>query len=215
MSENTAPEQDQQVRNYRPKIYRVDAKGKVLDFQDFVLCEVDQKGNLEEGKIVLNYTEYDTTTHKSTQLMKHYMDVDVARVVFSDILNLRFRKDPKNAEMFLPILDEYKGGRGAAAGHPEWDWASRHLVVNYNPGLRMGPAIVFNFTLCEGEANATGAVMPKSKDAPFKGMIAVPLTKARAAAATILDYIHNVQTAAMVKSMIASDQAVPAGDQAA
>jgi hypothetical protein len=207
MSDQSTPQQDQ-PRSYRPKIFRCDAKGKVLDFQDFIECVIDDKGNLQEGKIVLNFTEYDTTTHKAKQLMKHFVDVDVARVVFSDILNFRFRKDtdPQKQGMYLPLLDEYKGGRGTAAGHPEWDWASRHLIINYNDQLRIGPAIVFNFMLCEGEANATGAIMPKSKDAPFKGQIMVPLAKARAAAATILDYISCVQSASMVKAMLEATQ---------
>lgn len=187
-----------QQGNYRPKIYRVDAKGKVLDFQDFVLYGLDKRGCLDEGKIVLNYTEYDVNTHKAMLTLKHYMDIDVARVVFSDILGYRFKKDPKKDGFYLPLLDEFKGGRGSAAGHDEWEWASRRLIVSYNDGLRIGPAIVFNLTLGEGEASATGAITPKSKDAPYKGQIMVPLAKARCAAATILDYINCKQTAAMV-----------------
>jgi len=216
---DTTPNQEQQERRYRPKIYRCDAKGKVLDCQDFVLHEVDDKGNLDEGKIVFNYTEYDVNTHKANITLKHYMDVETARVVFSDILNLRFRKDPNKEGFYLPIVDEYKGGRGGAAGHPEWEWASRHLIINYTDQLRIGPAITFNFTLCEGTAGPTGAIMPKTSDAPYKGSIAIPLQTmdrgrvtstagpARKMAATILDYINCMQTAAMIKDMLSESTA--------
>lgn len=193
---------DEQGRSYRPKIYRVDAKGKVLDFQDFILLDQDKSGTLSEGKIVLNYTEYDVTTHKAKLMLKHYLDVDVARTVFSDILGYRFRKNPNNQGYYLPLVDEYKGGRGAAAGHEEWEWASRHLIVDFNDQLRIGPAVRFNLTLGEGIANTTGAIMPKEKDAPYKGSIMVPLAKARSAAATILDYINCVQTNQMIRAKL-------------
>lgn len=207
MNENTnADVSETEEREFvpKPKIARVDAKGKVLDFTDAIECMVDNKGNLEEGKIILNFTEYDVNTHKANQTMRHYIDVDVARVLFDDILNRRFTKDPSDAEgkKFLPLLDEFKGGRGQAAKHPEWEWASRRLIVTFDPTLRVGPSIVFSFTLGQGEQTPTGAIKPKYTEAPIKAQILVSVAKARVVAAGVLDYIRCVQTVMTARSMI-------------
>ncbi|MHB1455328.1 MAG: hypothetical protein ACYC0V_00275 [Armatimonadota bacterium] len=188
----------------KPKIARVDAKGKVLDFTDGIECALDSKGSLEEGKIVLNFTEYDVNTHKAIQTMRHYIDVDVARVLFDDILNKRFAKDPGDTEgkRYLPLLDEFKGGRGSAAKHPEWEWASRRLIVTFDPTMRVGPSIIFSFILGEGEQTPTGAIKPKYVEAPIKVQILVSLPKARAVAAGVLDYIRCVQTVMTARSMM-------------
>lgn len=174
MNENTETlnrSEPAEEREYvpKPKIARVDAKGKVLDFTDAVEYIADNKGNLEEGKIILNYTEYDVSTHKANQTLKHYIDVDAARVLFDDILNRRFSKDPGDAEgkRYLPLLDEFKGGRGSAAKHPEWEWASRRLIVTFDPAMRVGPSIIFSFIQGEGEQTSTGAIKPKYTEAPI------------------------------------------------
>ncbi|MHB1455581.1 MAG: hypothetical protein ACYC0V_01565 [Armatimonadota bacterium] len=207
MNENTsAGASETEEREYvtKPKIARVDAKGKVLDFQDFIENQIDRKGNLEEGKITLNYTEYDVSTHKANQTLKHYIDVDVARVLFDDILNRRFSKDPGDAEgkRYLPLLDEFKGGRGSAAKHPEWEWASRRLIVTFDPAMRVGPSVIFSFIQGEGEQTSTGAIKPKYTEAPIKAQILVSLPKARVVAACILDYIRCIQAVISTKSMI-------------
>ncbi|MHB1455384.1 MAG: hypothetical protein ACYC0V_00555 [Armatimonadota bacterium] len=188
----------------KPKIARVDAKGKVLDFTDSIECSLDGKGSLQEGKIILNFTEYDVSTHKANQTMKHYIDVDAARVLFDDILNRRFTKDPGDAEgkRYLPLLDEFKGGRGSAAKHPEWEWASRRLIVTFDPTMRVGPSVIFSFILGEGQQTATGAITPKYTEAPVKAQILVSLPKARAVAAGVLDYISCIQTAMMTRNMV-------------
>ena len=214
MNENTETlnrSEPAEEREYvpKPKIARVDAKGKVLDFTDAVEYIADNKGNLEEGKIILNYTEYDVSTHKANQTLKHYIDVDAARVLFDDILNRRFSKDPGDAEgkRYLPLLDEFKGGRGSAAKHPEWEWASRRLIVTFDPAMRVGPSIIFSFIQGEGEQTSTGAIKPKYTEAPIKAQILVSLPKARAVAAGVLDYIRRVQTILTVKSMM--EESIP------
>lgn len=211
MNEDTAASNQSESAEYtpKPKIARVDAKGKVLDFSDAIECIIDSKGNLEEGKIVLNYTEYDVNTHKANQTMRHYIDVDAARVLFDDILNRRFTKDPGDAEgkKYLQLLDEFKGGRGSAAKHPEWEWASRRLIVTFDPTMRVGPSIIFSFIMGEGQQTATGAITPKYTEAPIKAQILVSLPKARAVAAGVLDYIRCVQTVMTAKSMM--EESIP------
>lgn len=202
---NNAPAEE--GKNYRPKIYRFDAKGKVMDVQDMIFQELDRSGTLSEGKLIFNFCEYDQETKKAKQTFKHYMDVDTARRLFYDILNMRIRKDPDPEKQgrYLPLVEkeEFKGGRHN--GNEGWEFESRRMRVVYNDQLNIGPVFQFAFLLGEGRPTDTRAVLPKGQP-KYTGQINISVDAARAGAATILDYINNLQTAQMVRSLMEDAQ---------
>jgi hypothetical protein len=174
------------------KITRIDTKGKILDFSD--MMDIKKKDEaLKEGKIVLNFTEYDTTTNRSKGRITYYLDAAKARVVFDDILNGRFYPD---AQGHYTLLNDYGGGTGSAAGHEEWPWCWRHLEITYNTkdsagnALKTGPSIRFAFEISEGLKMELGQFSPKPGAEKTRFFIQAPTSNVRISSAAVLAYIQ-------------------------
>lgn len=192
-----------QVEKRNLKIARLDGKDKILDFSDMLIMERSKKypERLDEGKIVLSFTDYGS----NKVYMQHFIDVATARVLFTDILSSPYSEDGSPVK----LLDEFKGGWGKSVKHPEIEHVSRKLSVSYRTkdgkgeALKIGPCVVFEFTLTEGVKTEQGVVTPKRGAEPLsKGMMMIPLSVARKAAATVLDYIRCKETSAMMSGRI-------------
>lgn len=182
------------------KVAKDSPKGiKILDIADMVFFAEDpeQKNALDEGKIVLNLTD---KTVEAGQF-RHYMDVDVARRVFSDIANDRFERESDPEKEYKMLLNEYKGGKRTKSDPEGWEYVSRHLTISRTDKLKMGPAVTIGLEVCEGVLGDKKQVSPKSGAQKTRGSITLSLPDARTLALTVLEYIRTKQTAYQVIKM--------------
>lgn len=196
---NTETFQDRKI----VKIARVDMKGKIMDFTDLDARAVMPEGNGDGGfapKITINYTHYDTETNKAKAIHRHFVDLDVLRLLAFDLLTVK--KGDKGEKGYSPILDEFKGGSAEKAGISDLGpngVVSRRLTITYNDALNMGPVYVFSFIMAEGKKGDKGQIMPVKDGKVFlKEAINVPVPAARKLGAELQQYLQAKSAAEMV-----------------
>jgi len=185
------------------KVVKSSEKGiKILDLADMILFEEDQeqKDALKRGKIVLNFT--DKTSEEWSQY-KHYLDVDLATLAFTDILNGMFMPDPKEKKEYASLVEDFRGGRRTKNTPEGWEFESRYLSIDRTDKLtKMGPAISISFRYSEGVEGDKGQVNPKPGGTSYRSSIMLSISEARRLATTVLSYIQGKEIAYHVKKMM-------------
>jgi hypothetical protein len=178
-------------------------KGKIMDFTDLDARAVISEGDGDNSfapKVTINYTHYDTETNKAKAKHRHFVDLDVLRLLAFDLLTVK--KGEKGEKGYSPILDEFKGGSAEKAGISDLGpngVVSRRLTVRYNDALNMGPVFVFSFTMAEGKKGDKGQIMPVKDGKVFLNEnINVPVAAARKLGAELQQYLQAKSAAEMV-----------------
>lgn len=190
------------------QVGRVDSKGKILDFTDpnrFSGIYDPKPGEDEEKsfapKFELNYTRYNTESQSAEAKHRHYIDVDVMRLLAWDILNGNI--GTKGEKGYNPILDEFKGSFVDSVSLQKFDekkLISRRLTVQYNDSLRIGPVYSFMFVAADGEKGEKGQVKPiKGGQEYLKEFIYIPVDNARKISLRILHWLQAKDAAALVR----------------
>lgn len=120
-------------------------------------------------KITLSYTKINRNGGPS-QFFRHYLDLDQCETVLEAMQRLDMGRETDGC---LPGFPEYKGSPDRM--YPQWQQVSRQLTIRYMEGNH-GPSYSLEFTVSEGQANKTGAVMPVgSTDDKVKGSCVLPM----------------------------------------
>lgn len=210
-------------RQFPPKIAKFASKSKsgitkIIDVTDalgFWNKEAEDrrfrlKDNLLlEGKIALNYT---SSGDGESVRCTHFIDVGTARALFDDVVNYRFRVkkdkdgkpvlDSKGRPVYMPLVEEFKGGKGSSYGRKDWELCSSKLTIT--PAQAMADptnsfVLIFKFEQCEGVKGDNNQVTSKrGSDKVMESMI-IPLDELRPKAATALDYIRARSTQLLYK----------------
>lgn len=199
---------------YPPKIAKLVTQSssgvtKIVDFTDclgFWNSEANElqlklkDGLLTEGKIAINYT---CSGKGDNVRCTHFLDVGVARVLFDDIVNYRFRtkKDSEGKTIlregtptYINLVDEFKGGAGKSYGRKDMELCSSHLTVSYAPAIKdphNSGVITIMFEQCPGVRKDKGQVMPSGTGQKLREFINIPISSIRPAAITALSYMQN------------------------
>lgn len=190
------------------QVARVDSKGKILDFSDpnkFPEVYDPKPDDGERGfspKFELNYTKYNTETTKAEEKHKHYIDVDVLRLLAWDILH-KAKGEKIDDGNYKPLLDEFKGSMVDAVSFQtfgEKKLISRRLTVQFREGMKIGNVYEFRFEAKDGVKGDKGQVAPAKDGKEYlKESIFVPVEAARRAALKILHWLQAKDAAALAK----------------
>lgn len=196
MSEETT-----QKQYFDLKIARLDSRGKILSVTDPDSRPVwMEPGEDKNPKLQLDFTEYSTETNKAIKTHRHWVDADVFHLLAWDFLT--GKKGEKNGDSYVPLLDEFKGGKAGKTkleGVTEDMILSRRLTVVYTDALtKIGPAYQFKFVVTDGRKGETGQIMPVKGAKPYlTADMTVALPIARRFGMTICNYLQGKTAAAL------------------
>lgn len=164
-------------REYKPytgyKFARMATQTSFLDLTDaHAPCrspEIYPSGDDLKQKIQLSYTKINRGSGPS-QFFRHYLDLDQCEAMLEAMQRLDMGREKDNC---LPGFPEYKGSPDRM--YPQWQQVSRQFTVRYMEG-NYGPSYSLEFTVSEGQANKTGAVMPiGTPESKIKGSCVLPM----------------------------------------
>jgi len=120
-------------------------------------------------KIQLSYTAINRSGGPST-FFRHYLDLDQCLVTLRAMRDLDMGRESDSCLFGFP---EFKGSPDKM--YPQWDLVSRQLTIRYMDG-KFGPSYSIEFTVGQGQATKTGAVLPAKGDDKIKGSMVLPMT---------------------------------------
>ena len=150
--------------------------GKILDFSDMLIFKTrddsplkDDNGNISDGKVVINLTEFNTANPESNKTLQYFLDVSKARLLAETIITGSYLTKAGDLEKLnngdkLTLLDLWGGGKNHYNKY-SCELLSRHLKVEYaindknkNP-LGIGPAILLSVEYFPGKKTENGATI--------------------------------------------------------
>jgi hypothetical protein len=150
--------------------------GKILDFADMLIFNPkvgdalkDDNGNVNDGKVVISATEFNTANPESNKSLQYFLDVSKARLLAETVINNSYISKAGDAEKIengdkITLLDLWGGGKNNYTKY-SCDFLSRHLKVEYverdknKTPLGIGPSVVISIEYFPGKKSENGAII--------------------------------------------------------